>query len=93
MLLAVCLALEGSPSISLPQPIRLKAKRLIEEMLKTGVTVHDNVERVIRELNRSELLDPEAEDAEQVIERARRLKLLESLYQELFRARRGTSSL
>jgi len=77
----------------LPQPIRLKAKRLIEEMLKTGVTVHDNVKRVIRELNRSELLDPETEDAEQVIERARRLKLLASLYQESFRARRGTSSL
>jgi hypothetical protein len=76
----------------LPRPIRLKAKRLIEEWLERGDTIPDKVERVIRELNRSELLDPETEDTGQAVERARRLKLLESRYPPgPWRAGRGTS--
>jgi hypothetical protein len=72
----------------LPQGVRLKAKRLIEEMEAKGGAAHSRIEDAMRKLSRSELLDPEDEDPERDAERVRRLKLLESLYREPWRGRR-----
>lgn len=82
------LALRKFPLDQLPQHMKGRVATAIKGTIATAADLADRIDSTLRELAKSDLIDPDPESQSRNAERAARLKSMESLHPGNWRARR-----